>query len=220
MTEPQRSLLPVLVTEQLERAANRALRYAPLTRLQLRPLQGRTLALELQRPPLRLLIQVERRTLGFRSHWEEPADVTIRGPALGLLRQLPAREVGIGELMQAGIEIEGDQQLASQYMKILQELDLDLETALGDLIGDVAAHQFSGVARAGWDWFRTTTRTLVRQSRHWLGEEVEWVLTPRRLDTFEGEVNRLRQDTDRLQARLQRLQRRLQPPAEQTESES
>ena len=54
MTEPQRSLLPVLVTEQLERAANRALRYAPLTRLQLRPLQGRTLALELQRPPLRL----------------------------------------------------------------------------------------------------------------------------------------------------------------------
>jgi ubiquinone biosynthesis protein UbiJ len=210
--DPQRqSLIPVFLTEQLERAANRALHYAPVTRLQLAKLKGKSLAIELQRPNFPLQMSVGRRALSFRSHWEHPADVTIRGPAIALLRQIGRADTSPADLMQLGIEVEGDQQLAQQFLTILKDLDLDLESALGDLIGDMAAHQISEVARAGFSWLRSTAKTVLAQSRQLVAEERQWVLTPREFKRFQDDIDELREDTDRLQARMQRLQSTLSP---------
>ena len=56
MDDARSSLIPTFLTEQLERVANRALQYAPLTRLQLQKLQGKSFGIELQRPHFPLLI--------------------------------------------------------------------------------------------------------------------------------------------------------------------
>lgn len=219
--DPQRqSLIPIFLTEQLERAANRALYYAPVTRLQLTKLKGKSMAIRLQRPNFDLLLEVGKRSLHFQNHWESEPDVTITGPAVALLRQIGSDETSPADLMKLGIEIEGDQQLAQQFLQVIRDLDLDLETALGDLIGDVAAHQISEVARVGLGWLKTTAKTVMNQSRHLLAEEKEWVLTRPKFQRFQSDVEELREDTDRLQARLRRLQQQLNPPAEQNESES
>lgn len=223
MDEHRQSLIPIFLTEQLERAANRALYYAPVTRLQLTKLKGKSLAIELQRPNFPLLMAVGKRSLSFQNRWETPADVTIRGPAIALLRQIGREDISPAELMQSGIEVEGDQQLAQQFLQVLRDLDLDLETALGDLIGDVAAHQISDLARVGFGWLKTTAKTVLNQSRHMIAEEKEWVLTPRKFQRFQSDVEELRADTDRLQARIRRLQKTLvpsNPPATENESES
>lgn len=215
MDEHRQSLIPTLLTEQLERVANRALDYAPLTRLQLRKLQGKSLGIELQRPHFPLLVSVTRKGLLFQSHWEGGADVTLRGPAIALLRQLRSDDNTPGSLMRAGIELDGDQQLAQQFVKILKDLDIDLETALGDLIGDVAAHQISEIARTGLDWLGRAGKTLLQQSRHFLAEERKVVITPTQFSRFRDDVEELREDTDRLEARLQLLRARLAPASTQ-----
>ena len=122
--------------------------------------------------------------------------------------------------MQLGIEVEGDQQLAQQFLQVIRDLDLDLESVLGDLIGDVAAHQISDLARVGFGWLRTTASTVLNQSRHLLAEEKEWVLSPRKFQRFQRDVEDLRADTDRLQARIQRLHQSLNPTATNHEPES
>ena len=220
MDTHRQSLIPAFLTEQLERAANRALYYAPVTRLQLTKLKGKSLAIELQRPHFPLLMVVGKRSLSFQNHWETAADVTVRGPAVALLRQIGSPDIGPAELMQLGIEVEGDQQLAQQFLQVIRDLDLDLESVLGDLIGDVAAHQISDLARVGFGWLRTTASTVLNQSRHLLAEEKEWVLSPRKFQRFQRDVEDLRADTDRLQARIQRLHQSLNPAATNHEPES
>ncbi len=217
MDQHRQSLIPLFLTEQLERAANRALYYAPVTRLQLTKLKGKSLAIELQRPDFPLLMEVGKRRLNFQNHWETAADVTIRGPALALLRQIGSEDTTPADLMQHGIEVEGDQQLAQQFLQVIRDLDLDLESALGDLIGDVAAHQISEAAKVGFGWLRTTAKAVLNQSRHLVAEEREWVLTPRKFQRFSSDVEDLREDTDRLQARMARLHKRLNPPSDDNE---
>ena len=217
MDQHRQSLIPIFLTEQLERAANRALYYAPVTRLQLTKLKGKSLAIELQRPDFALLMEVGKRRLSFQNNWELEPDVTIRGPAVALLRQIGSEDTTPADLMKLGIELEGDQQLAQQFLQVIRDLDLDLETALGDLIGDVAAHQVSEVAKVGFSWLKGAAKTLLQQSRHVIAEEREWVLTPRKFQRFQSDVEDLREDTDRLQARLQRLQKILNPPSEDNE---
>jgi ubiquinone biosynthesis accessory factor UbiJ len=209
MDANRESLIPTFLTEQLERVANRALQYAPLTRLQLHKLEGKSFGIELQRPHFPLLISVTRKGLLFQSHWEGSADVSIRGPAVALLRQLRAEDTTPASLMRNGIELEGDQALAQQFVKVLKDLDIDLESALGDLIGDVAAHQIAEVARTGLDWLNRAGKTLLQQSRNFLAEERKVVLTPRQFHRFRDDVEELREDTDRLEARLRQLQQRV-----------
>lgn len=203
------SLIPAFITEQLERLANRALLYAPLTRLQLQKLQGKTFAIELQRPGLRLLLRVTRKGLLFQSQWEDNADASVRGPAVALLRQLRQEDTSPAALIRGGIEIGGDLHLAQQFVKVLKDLDLDLESALGDLIGDVAAHQISELTRTGLGWLGRAGRTLLRQSRNYLAEERNVLLTPRQYTRFRDDVEALRESTDRLDARIARLQRQI-----------
>lgn len=210
MDPHRQSLIPVFLTEQLERAANRGLHYAPVTRMQLARMKGKSLALDLQRPHFPLLMEVGRRKLHFRNHWEEPADVILRGPALALLRQLGEDNNSPGRLMSLGIEIEGDQALAQEFLSILRGLDLDFESILGDLVGDMAAHQISQVARTGFRFLRSTARTVIQQSRHLLVDEQDWIISPRQFTLFRDDVDTLREDCDRVEARLKRLQARLQ----------
>ena len=209
MDANRESLIPTFLTEQLERVANHALQYAPLTRMQLHKLEGKSFGIELQRPHFPLLISVTRKGLLFQSHWEGGADVSIRGPAVALLRQLREDDATPAALMRSGIELNGDQQLAQQFVKILKDLDIDLESALGDLIGDVAAHQIAEVARTGLGWLNRAGKTLLQQSRHFLAEERKVVLTPRQFHRFRDDVEELREDTDRLEARLRQLQQRV-----------
>lgn len=199
------SLIPIFVTEQLERAANLALDYAPVTRMQLAKLRGKRFALELQRPHFPLLVEVGRSRLRFQSNWDDQADVTVRGPALALIRQLGSDNNTPSHLMSNGIEIEGDQQLAQQFMALLKDLDLDLESALGDVIGDLAAHQISEVARTGLGWLRQAAKAVTQQSKHFVVEERNWVLKPKEFSHFQEQVNQLRQDSDRLEARFEKL---------------
>ncbi len=217
MDANRQSLLPTLVTEQLERVANRALHYAPLTRLQLQKLQGKSFGIELQRPHFPLLISVTRKGLLFQSHWEGSADAGIRGPAVALLRQLRQDNTTPAALMRGGIEIIGDPQLVQQFVKVLKDLDLDLESALGDLIGDVAAHQISEIARTGLDWLGRAGKTLLQQSRNFLAEERNVVITPRQFSRFRDDVEALREDTDRLEARLRQLQQQVNSPSNKEE---
>lgn len=205
MDQQRQSLIPLFVTEQLERAANLALNYAPVTRMQLSKLRGKSFALELQRPHFPLLMEVDRGNLYFQSHREGQADVTVRGPALALLKQINSDDQTPAALMAQGIEIEGDQQLAQQFMSILKDLDLDLELALGDLIGDMAAHQISEVARMGFGFLRSTTKAVLDQSRHLVVEERRLVIKRREFQRFEDKVTELRQGAERLQARINKL---------------
>ncbi len=212
MDEHRQSLLPVFVVGQLEKAANRALKYAPLTRVQMAKLRGHSIKIQLQRPNFPIHILIERRQIRFSSQWDEPSDATLSGPTVALLRQLGREQSSPAELMKYNIQIEGDQEIAQQFIKLIKELDIDFESILGDFIGDMAAHQLGEVARGSLRWLKHTAKTVAQQTRHFLAEERALVVQSQEFEHFQASVDTLREDTDRMEARIRHLARNIPAP--------
>lgn len=209
MDKHRRSLVPTFLIAQLEKAANGALKYAPVTRIQMVPLKGKSLGIHLQRPGIPLQLYVDKREIQIHSNWEIETDVTIKGPAMSLVRQLTKTQNTPADLMQNGIEIVGDQELAEQFISLLRNLDVDFEGILADFIGDIAARQLGNFARTGLEIFHQAATTFAEQTKRFIAEDQSMVVSPFEFDQFKTEVDDIRQRGDRLQARVQQLQQRL-----------
>jgi ubiquinone biosynthesis protein UbiJ len=103
------------------------------------------------------------------------------------------------------VQIEGDTTLAQQFAKALGGLDVDWEEQAARVLGDPIAHQVGQAMKGLSDWGRQTSRTLTADLKEYLEEEGRLVPTRYELDAFLAEVDTLRDDVERLEARLARL---------------
>jgi ubiquinone biosynthesis protein UbiJ len=82
----------------------------------------------------------------------------------------------------------------------------DIEEELSSVIGDAAAHKLGNLARGVSDWGRTARSTMGANIREYLQEEGRDAPSRYEFDRFAANVNTLRDDVDRLEARINRLQ--------------
>jgi ubiquinone biosynthesis protein UbiJ len=76
------------------------------------------------------------------------------------------------------------------------------------VIGDVAARQVANFARGLLDWGRRAGGSLATSVAEYLQEEGRDLPTRTETEEFLADVDRLRDDTERLEARLARLESR------------
>jgi len=189
----------------LEAALNRGLALDPDTPRRLRPLSGRSLGVVLTDPPLRLRVGFSDSGLTLAREPEEaaPADATLEATLAALVGLALSR----GERSQ-DVGFRGDVGVIQEVRRLFGELDVDLEEQLAAVTGDVVAHQVGNAVRGGRDWGRHAAETLLRNTGEWLTEERRLLPPAAEARHFLAEVDRLREDTDRLEARLRRLERR------------
>jgi ubiquinone biosynthesis protein UbiJ len=114
------------------------------------------------------------------------------------------------------VQIEGDTTLAQQFAKALGGLDVDWEEQAARVLGDPIAHQVGQGMKGLSDWGRQTSRTLTADLKEYLEEEGRLVPTRYELDAFLAEVDTLRDDVERLEARLARLNQAAAAPTGDT----
>ena len=138
------------------------------------------------------------------------ADVTIRGAPLSLLRFLCSDD---RETLILGDEVRlsGDIALATKLQRIASRLDIDLEEALAQRFGDIAAHELMRRFHGLGGWMRAAGSSLLADASEYLRYEAS--LAPHRRDTeqFAHAVDDLRDDVERLEARIRRLERLQEP---------
>ena len=100
--EQNRSLLPSMVTGQLETALNRALSYAPATKMRLKKLSGKSLGLNLRNPMVHMTLLFERKGVRTFSHLEENPDAVIKGSFFTVVRNL-AKDTSTGQWLASGV---------------------------------------------------------------------------------------------------------------------
>ena len=211
-TDSQRhSLAPSFLAEQLEKAINQALQYAPGTQAALNKLTGQSVSLLANRPRLQLTLELCPGEIRVSHYWEGTPTVSIKGPLISILFQLGLNK-SPGDLVASGIQVEGDQAFAQQLASLFREMDLDLEEPLAHWVGDVAAHQVGQAARSALNWFKKTTSTLLDDGSLYLREEGRQVVEKDELNQFNQSIDRVRADFDRLEARIQRLQQKNKHP--------
>lgn len=193
----------------LEQSINGLLRLDPRSAERLAHHHGRLIAIEVLGIGLTLyFVPQHDGLLQIIGSIEGEPDCTLSGAPLDLMRSGDSDQ-GAAQLFAGRVSISGDTELAHRFGEILGGLDIDWEEPLSRLVGDVAAHEIGLRSRKLGRWARSTGQTLSQDLAEYLTEEARLLPTRYECEEFLAEVDRLRDDTERLAARVARLQKKL-----------
>ncbi|HLW26032.1 MAG TPA: hypothetical protein VKT22_16880 [Steroidobacteraceae bacterium] len=202
----------------LEALINR--RIADVARAQeaARRLEGTSLGLDVEGVgSVRLAVRAGRLLIGPPQ--EAPADVRLCGTP-GALLAFGLRFAGLLGPMHGGaarprdterdaperVRIEGDAEVAARYRDLLSSARPELEEELARQLGDLPARGIARAVRAAGDFVRRTRRAARQDVAEYLTEESRTLVGRGELEEFFLEVDRVRERSDRIEARLARLE--------------
>lgn len=193
-----------MLLERLEAVLNRNVAESRGAQALARQLDGRVLSLTVEGTPIAVFFRAEGGRLALASRHDADADASLSGTPIALLALAgPKAE---GALRTGGVRIEGDAEVAQKFRELLAQAQPDFEEELARVLGDVAARRLANAARGLLDWGRKAAGSFTGSVVEYLQEEGRDVPTRVEVDEFLEGVDRLRDDTERLEARLARLE--------------
>ena len=194
---------PAPLLRLLEGALNRVLTLDSSAVDSLLTLEGRSVALRLKPWPAPLQISVTGGRLVATDATAPDLAITASPGALLAL----AAERGGFQLPAGRIDISGDADLARRIQKLFASLDPDWDRPFAQFFGEAAGHQIAKGLRGAMSWGRTTAKSMLLNSSEYLREESRDLVAPGELADFIDDVDRIRDDVERLEARIERVAR-------------
>jgi len=186
---------------------NRQIRAKTPARELCQDLAGRRVAIRVADTALAMYFVIQTDSLTLELDSEAEPDVVITGSLLSLAK-LASPGDREKALRGGSIDLTGDVYTAQSFQQLLRYGRPDLEEELSSLVGDTAAHGIAGVARDVSRWARDASDTLKQNVGEYLQEESDAVPSRFEAERFARNVNTLRDDVERLEARLCRLENR------------
>lgn len=194
----------------LESALNRALLLDDDTRAALPALDGRTVALTLESPPIALQLTVEGDRLRVGPVPDaDRADLSVRSTLSGLLGRLPSL-LGNASGRDAGppvgsMRIEGDADVARRLQRMAERFDPDWGRPFAVVFGDVLGTQIANGVAFALKRARIAAQNMAKSAAEYVTEESRDVVGQAELEAFHDDVDKLRDAGERLAARVARL---------------
>jgi len=195
-----------MLLERLEAILNRNVAESRRAQALARQLDGRAMALRVEGTPLEFYFLAEGGRLAIASRHEGTTDASLSGTPIALLALAGPRAEGA--LRGGGVRIEGDAEVAQRFRELLEEAQPEFEEELALVFGDVAARRLANLARGVLDWGRKASGSFTGSVVEYLQEEGRDLPTRTEVEEFLADVDRLRDDAERLEARFARLQSR------------
>jgi len=187
----------------IEKAINQWLSLDENANTRLAELNGKTIAIELTDLELKMVISIEENALKLLRHYHGEPDTSIKTDLATLFNMALNR----GDTAIKGkMEISGEIDTGHKFKLILDEIEIDWEEQLSKLTGDVAAHQVGQILRSAKKWGQDRIRNMGLNLADYLVEEKRLVAHTHEVNEFIHNIDKLRDDTDRLAARIARFQ--------------
>ena len=194
----------------VENGVNRILRLDSTAMARLQSLTGKVIAVECAAPPLQLFILPSDEGLLLATQWAADADCTLRAPASSLLRLVLSKDK-TAVLHSPEVDLEGDSHALMALAQVLQDLELDWEYELSRWLGPVATQLVGGHLRSRARWYQQGFASLNQNLAEYLAEESRTLVGQREAEARFSELDRIKLDLERLEARFERLSRSLDP---------
>ncbi len=198
------ALSPILAAA-IETAINQAIYLNPSHRTTLQRLQGKIVRIEVLGVFLQFHLFAESERIVVTGEYDGQVDATISGAPLSLLNLSLQSQPNLANYPE--IQIEGDIHLIQQLTALFKKLPIDWEEYIAQIIGDIPAHQLGNLLRQ-WDTY-TKERVATHEANmsEYLQEELKYLPHPTEVEQFLNQIDKLRDDTERLTLRIQKLQR-------------
>lgn len=166
-------------------------------------LDGTTVAVRVRDTALAMYFEIGDGVIALATDSDADADISITGSLLTLARM--AGSGGEKALQDGTLEITGDVRTAKAFQELLDCAKPDIEEELSLLIGDAAAHRLGNFARGVGSWSRDARATMGSNIREFLQEESRDLPSRYEVERFTEQLDALRDDVARLEARFDRL---------------
>lgn len=197
-------------------ALDRIVALDPESAARLRELEGRAIEVTWAGPELSARAEVRDGRIVFgpgaaRSEGAPPPDLGVRATIAGALNMLMRErgERGLPGLdaQSAKVQISGDAELARTLSRLVERFEPDVERAFSGVLGDVAGVQLARALKRGLGWARESASSLAEDAGAFVRDESRDAVARVELDAFLADVDRLRDDAERVTVRVARLRR-------------
>lgn len=194
-----------------ESAINRVLQLDSTAQARLAPLAGRVIAIVCSMPAFTLYLIPLDSGLQLSKEWHAPADCTLTAPANLLLKLVTTADKST-VLHHPDVDLEGNSGLLMELADILQNLELDWEYEVARWFGPLATAVLSNHLRSGRHWLAQSAHSLHLNTTDYLAEESRALVGRTEAETRFSQIDQLKLDLDRLDARIALLLKRNQKP--------
>lgn len=191
----------------MEIALNRHLALEADAIAQCAAMSGRLIELRTESPAWSFFIEFHRGGVRVAPDAERVADVRVSS-RLSTLFQLALSAARGDAGIPAGLKVEGDVEPLQRFARILAGVGFDAEEFAARFLGDAAAHRAVGGLRSLFGWSRRSLDTLGLDTAEYLREETRDLARGEDVGDWMGDVDRLRDDVARFEARLRRAEAR------------
>jgi ubiquinone biosynthesis protein UbiJ len=135
-------------------------------------------------------------------------DVELSGPPSSLLSLLTAGAGGdVAGPLPPRVEVHGDVSMLDELRRLARNLRLDWEEITSRVLGDQVARGATRATGAGTRFIQDAHSSALASTGEWLRYESGIAVGPEDVERFCVDVDDLRDDTARLEARLKRAER-------------
>ncbi len=204
MVEAITRSLPTPALGAIEIALNRYIAADHRALARCEKLAGHTLAVGFSDLGFSLVFVAERHGMQLRGPVSDAPDVTLIGRSTSFGRILFSG--GRQGLTGGGLRIEGDIGIAQQFADLFADVDFDITDIIDARFGPVPAYVVGRGLRAARGLFSRAARELPEQAAEYLREETRDVIGGWEHEQLAGDVETMRDDTGRFEARLRRVE--------------
>jgi len=197
-------MIPLLAA--METAINQLFKMDPETFKRLTRFKGKIIAFHLSDINQNFYFFPDHQGIQIVSYYEGEADTTISGKLIAFARITAADEkTKTKTVFNGDIKITGDIALGQHFQSLFQQLDIDWEEHLSHFTGDVIAHSLGNAARSIFSWTEQAINSIAMDMSEYIQYETGDIASGPEINHFNSEIDKIRSDVDRAEARLNRL---------------
>lgn len=201
-------MLSSTLTAMLDTALNAWLGLDDESPAKLQAMAGKVICIHITGLEIKLYFFPDATGIYTLTEYTGKPDVTIKAPPISLMRLSTASNAG-KTLLDSDVVIEGNMQLSEQFSHVLSQVDLDWEEWLSQVVGDLLAHKTGEVSRGAAAWLSETKNAMQMNISEYLQEESRLLPAEAEITYYMDQVDHLRADADRLDARVKRIEKQI-----------